>query len=44
MEMGNFQYISMEDYGNERKQASLTSEDQKAINNRDKINSWNEFK
>ena len=44
MEMGNFQYIIMEDYGNERKQASLTSEDQKAINNRDKINSWNEFK
>ena len=31
----------MEDYGNERKQASLSSEDQKAINNRDKINSWN---
>ena len=30
--------------GNERKQASLSSEDQKALNDIDTINSWNEFK
>ena len=30
--------------GNERKQASLSSEDQKALNEMDSINSWSIFK
>ena len=34
----------IDDYGNERKQASLSSEDQKALNDIDKIKTWNEFK
>ena len=34
----------IDNYGNERKQASLSSEDQKALNDINTINSWNVFK
>ena len=34
----------IDDYGNEKKQASLSSEDQKALKEINSINNWNSFK